>query len=89
MSTEENTNDFNLVVKPKKIMPKYSFRIVEHSIGDNVEYQVELLESFKVFKKTITEIYKFKTRYSKLEALHQKVGGKGFPGKKIFGNKNP
>lgn len=66
MSTEENTKDFNLADKRKKIIPKYAFKIVEHSIGDSVEYQVELLESFKVFRKTIAEVYKFKTRYSKL-----------------------
>jgi hypothetical protein len=58
-------------------------------VGEAVEYQVVLIESFKVFKKTISETYKFKTRYSKLEALHRRAGGQGFPGKKIFGNKDP
>jgi hypothetical protein len=41
-----------------------------------------------VFKKTVTEKYHFKTRYSKLEKLNEKINGKGFPPKKLFGNKN-
>jgi hypothetical protein len=41
-----------------------------------------------VLGNTITEVYKFKTRYSKLEALHNKIGGSKFPPKKLFGNKN-
>ena len=33
--------------------------------------------------------YHFQTRYSLLEALDEKLGGKGFPEKKFFGNKKP
>lgn len=60
----------------------------KHKVGDSVEYEVELHESFKVFRKTITEKYKFKTQYSKLEKLNEKLGGDNFPGKKWFGNKS-
>lgn len=52
-----------------------------------MEYEVELHESFKVFRKIITEKYKFRTQYSKLEKLSQKLGKDRFPGKKWFGNK--
>jgi len=38
----------------RKIMPKYSFSFGKHIVGDFVEYEVELIESFKVFRKTIT-----------------------------------
>ena len=33
--------------------------------------------------------YHFKTRYSMLEILDRKLGGKGFPQKKYWGNKKP
>ena len=33
--------------------------------------------------------YNFRTRYSMLEVLNEKLGGPDFPGKKFFGNKDP
>jgi hypothetical protein len=33
--------------------------------------------------------YRFQTRYSLLETLNEKLGGKNFPEKKMFGNKKP
>jgi hypothetical protein len=75
-STEETSHsDIPSPPKSKKIMPKYTFVFGKHVVGDSVEYEVELIESFKVFRKTINESYKFKTRYSKLENLHKKAGG--------------
>lgn len=88
VSTEENSNCEKTSRTRKAIVPNYCFKIVNYSIGENVEYEVELVQSFLVFRKNITEVYKFKTRYSKLKALNDKIGGKGFPVKKYFGNKN-
>lgn len=89
LSTEENSKSNH---RPKhyrrQTLPEYSFSITNYHIGESVEYDIVLLESFKVFRKTITEKYKFKTRYSKLQMLNQKIGGKAFPSKKLFGNKN-
>ena len=54
-----------------------------------MEYNVILREQFTIFRKTITKEYMFKTRFSMLEALDEKLGGLGLPAKKWFGNKNP
>jgi hypothetical protein len=53
-----------------------------------VEYNVVLVEKYKVFGKTITKKYEFRTRYSMLEVLDRKLGGMELPGKKFFGNKD-
>lgn len=73
----------------RRVLPDYSFCFVAHQVKDSVEFEVEMQESFRVFRRTITEKYKFRTQYSKLQNLSIKLGNKGFPPKKLFGNKDP
>lgn len=54
-----------------------------------MEYNVILREQFTILRRNITREYRFKTRFSMLEALDEKLGGLGLPAKKWFGNKNP
>jgi hypothetical protein len=89
LSTEESESGSEGEVRQRMVMPNYSFVFGEHRVGESVEYEVELHESFKVFRKVVTEKYKFRTRYSMLESLSSRVGSRGFPPKKWFGNKDP
>lgn len=70
------------------MLPSYSFTITDYSIGEHVEYNVLLVESYKIFRKTITKSYSFRTRYSKLEMLDERLGGMGLPAKKWFGSRS-
>lgn len=72
-----------------KRMPQYFFEFVGVSITDHVEYIVIMREEYQIFKRKMVNKYEFRTRYSLLEALDSKVGGRGLPGKKLFGNKDP
>ena len=60
---------------------------MRYKIRDSVEYEVKMFESYVVLGRKIRNSYTFKTRYSMLEKLSEKVGTTGFPPKKIFGNK--
>jgi hypothetical protein len=53
-----------------------------------VEYNVTLNEHYQILKRNVTNHYHFRTRYSLLEALDEKLGGLGLPTKKWFGNKS-
>ena len=93
-TTEENSHSCENVrpnknAHSRKRLPDYSFKFTAYEVKDSVEYEIQLLEKFKVFRKTITENYNFKSKYSKLQSLSEKLGSKGFPPKKLFGNKNP
>lgn len=46
---ESDSTRRNVKPKVKKVMPKFSFKFGDHRIGESVEYEVELVESFKVF----------------------------------------
>lgn len=35
----------------KKIVPEYKFHFVSYTVGESVEYKVELLEIFKVYNR--------------------------------------
>lgn len=43
VSTEENSNCEKTSRTRKAIVPNYCFKIVNYSIGENVEYEVELV----------------------------------------------
>jgi hypothetical protein len=49
---------------------------------------VVLREEFKILGRPVVRTYNFSTRYSMLESLDRRMGGKGLPGKKLFGNKS-
>lgn len=53
-----------------------------------MEYDVTLQEEYQILKRTVTKHYHFRTRYSLLEALDEKLGGAGLPAKKWFGNRS-
>ena len=72
-----------------RIRPNFNFVIESFIIGEHVEYNVVMIEKYKVLGRTLTNNYPFKTRYSMLEVLDRKLGGMDFPGKKFFGNKDP
>lgn len=61
---------------------------MDHKIGASVIYEVELTESFRVLGRTVCEKYQFRTQYSKLEKLSQKLKSGQFPKKKWLGNKS-
>jgi hypothetical protein len=75
--------------KPSRITPSFTFRFEGFSLGEHVEYDVVLLEQYKILGRPICNKYRFTTRYSMLEVLAEKLGTAGFPGKKFFGNKSP
>jgi len=50
---------------------------------------VLLIETFHVLKRKVVKEYCFRTRYSMLETLDEKLGGMGLPKKKWFGNLKP
>lgn len=54
-----------------------------------MEYEVTLHEQYQILKRTLSNQYHFRTRYSLLEALDEKLGGEGLPAKKWFGNRSP
>lgn len=49
-----------------KLVPRFSFVFGAYSIGEHVEYNVTLVEKYKILGRTITKSYPFRTRYSKL-----------------------
>jgi hypothetical protein len=53
-----------------------------------VEYTAILKEQYQVLKRNVSNQYPFRTRYSLLEALDEKLGGIGLPAKKWFGNRS-
>ena len=88
-TTEASMNNSTVTGEKKnKLLPRYSFKFITHKITDTVEYEVFLFEKFVILGRTIVQKYNFKTRYSKLLNLSAKLGEKGFPPKKIFGNKD-
>lgn len=86
-STIDSVEGYNIEQKSPRVLPNFSFVFESYTIGEHVEYNVILLEKYKVLTKTITKKYEFKTRYSMLEVLDRKLGEMGLPGKKFFGNK--
>lgn len=88
-STEDSVDNSSSEERHSRVVPRFSFVFGAFSIGEHVEYQVTLVEKYKILGRTITKNYHFKTRYSKLEVLDRKLGGMGLPGKKFFGNKDP
>jgi len=48
-----------------------------------------MCECFKVLGRRQTNKIVFRTRYSMLEKLNEKIQKASFPGKKLFGNKDP
>lgn len=88
-STIGSVSDCQMQIQPSRLLPTFSFKFDSYSIGDYVEYNVFLVEKYKILGRNISKRYQFRTRYSLLEALDEKLGGMGLPGKKFFGNKNP
>ncbi len=48
-----------------------------------MEYEVTLQEQYQVLKRTLSNHYHFRTRYSLLEALDERLGGAGLPAEEV------
>lgn len=75
-------------IKSRRLILEYNFKFGDYKIGDSVIYDVELTESFRVLGRTVCEKYQFRTQYSKLEKLSEKLKSGQFPEKKWLGNKS-
>jgi hypothetical protein len=52
--------------KPDRLCPNFSFSFSTYEINEHVEYNVVLVEKYKILGRTIINNYPFKTRYSML-----------------------